>query len=362
MKISVIGIGNGGQAIAGWLAMKGYDIALYGRNPEVVKQLQDKGVIRLVGAIEGEGKIRVITSNIHDAVRDAEIIMVVTTANAHASIAKQIVSDLKDGQTIILNPGRTCGALEFRRSLDICGCKARVYVAEAQTLVYACRLLDDGLVNIIGVKDKVLLAAIPASDTKAVLEKIRPVYSCFCEAENVMRTSLENIGAMFHPCVLLFNAATIERQDVFWFYRDMTPEIANFIEELDRERLNVGRAYGINLLSVSEWISYAYPATEGDTLCEKMRNNPAYYDIKSPSTIFTRQLTEDIPTGVLPIMELGEAAGVQVPLLRSIVHICSKLLRMEFKKYGRTLEHLGLVGLSKDEILAYCCNEKKVQK
>ena len=85
----------------------------------------------------------------------------------------------------------------------------------------------------------------------------------------------------------------------------MTPKIADFIEKFDRERLAVGKAYGIVLLSVSDWISYAYPGTPGDTLCEKMRNNPAYHDIKSPSTIFTRQLTEDIPTGVLPIMELG---------------------------------------------------------
>ena len=226
-------------------------------------------------------------------------------------------------------------------------------MAEAQTLVYACRLVKSGTVNIIGVKDKVLLSAVPASDTDYVIDRIKPAYPCFCAAENVLRTSLENIGAMFHPCVLLFNAATIERHDVFWFYRDMTPEIANFIEEFDRERLAVGKAYGIDLLSVNEWISYAYPTTQGDTLCEKMRNNPAYHDIKSPSTIFTRQLTEDIPTGVLPIMELGEAAGVNVPLLRSMVDICSKLLRIDFRKEGRTLEHLGLAGKTKDEIIEY---------
>lgn len=353
MKICVIGTGNGGQAIAGWMAMQGHEVRLYGRNEQTIERLSSKGVITLHGAIEGEDSPSLITSNIHEAVRGSDIIMVVTTANAHGSIAKQIAADLIDGQIIILNPGRTGGALEFKRALDASGCKARVYVSEAQTLVYACRLVEDGVVNIIGVKDKVLLSAVPASDTQAVLDRITPIYPCFCAAENVLRTSLENIGAMFHPCVLLFNAATIERHDVFWFYRDMTPEIANFIEEFDKERLAVGKAYGIDLLSVNEWISYAYPATQGTILCEKMRNNPAYHDIKSPSTIFTRQLTEDIPTGVLPIMELGEAAGVEVPLLRSMVDICSRLLRIDFRKDGRTLEHLGLAGKSKEEILSY---------
>lgn len=353
MRFAVLGTGNGGQAIAGWLAMQGHIVSLYGRNEKVAEELNAHKCIKLTGAISGEGYLSEVTNDLHKSVVDADIIMVVTTANAHGSIARQIAGDLKDGQVIILNPGRTGGALEFKRALEAAGCKARVYVAEAQTLVYACRLVENGMVNIIGVKDKVLLSAVPSSDTDYVLSKINPVYPCFCAAENVLRTSLENIGAMFHPCVLLFNAATIERHDVFWFYRDMTPEIANFIEEFDRERLAVGKAYGIDLLSVSEWISYAYPATQGTTLCEKMRNNPAYHDIKSPSTIFTRQLTEDIPTGVLPIMELGEAAGVEVPLLRSMVDICSRLLRIDFKKDGRTLEHLGLSGKTKDEIISY---------
>lgn len=353
MLVSIIGTGNGGQAIAGWLAMQGNKVSLYGRNEKTVEDLNTHKVIKLTGALSGEGHLAEVTTDIHKSVIGADVIMVVTTANAHASIARQIAGDLKDGQVIILNPGRTGGALEFKRALEAAGCPARVYVAEAQTLVYACRLVENGVVNIIGVKDKVLLSAVPSSDTDYVLSKITPVYPCFCAAENVLRTSLENIGAMFHPCVLLFNAATIERHDVFWFYRDMTPEIANFIEEFDKERLAVGEAYGIDLLSVNEWISYAYPATQGTTLCEKMRNNPAYHDIKSPSTIFTRQLTEDIPTGVLPIMELGEAAGVEVPLLRSMVDICSRLLRIDFRKDGRTLEHLGLAGKSKDEILSY---------
>ena len=353
MKISVIGTGNGGQAIAGWLSMHGYEVCLYGRNEKVIDELNRRGSIHLVGAINGEGSSIEFTSDIHSSVFGVDIIMVVTTANAHASIARQIARDLRDSQVIILNPGRTGGALEFKRALKAAGCSAHVYVAEAQTLVYACRVVENGIVNIIGVKDKVLLSAVPSSDTEHVLSRIKSVYPCFCAAENVLRTSLENIGAMFHPCVLLFNAATIERHDVFWFYRDMTPEIANFIEEFDRERLAVGIAYGIDLLSVNEWISYAYPATQGTTLCEKMRNNPAYHDIKSPSTIFTRQLTEDIPTGVLPIMELGEAAGVDVPLLRSMVDICSRLLRIDFRKEGRTLEHLGLAGKTKDEIIAY---------
>ena len=358
MKISVIGAGNGGQAIAGYLGLTGYDVSLYDIDEPKIEELQKKGGIELEGRIKGFGKVGCITTDIEEAVKGAEIIMVTTVANAHRAVAKSLAPFVEEGQVIILNPGRTCGALVFKQTLADCGSTKRYYLGEAQTLVYACRVVENGLVNVIGVKDEVLLSGLPASDTDYILEKINPIYPSFVKTDNVLRTSLENIGAMFHPCVLLFNAATIERNEIFWFYRDMTEQVAEFIEKFDAERLAVGKAYGIDLLGVKDWIKFAYKDTEGETLCERMRNNPAYHDIKSPSTIFTRQLTEDIPTGVLPIMQLGKAAGVETPLLESMVHICEALLNMDLHTNGRSLKNLGLEGMDKEGILNYVTNGK----
>ena len=357
MKIAVIGAGNGGQAIAGYLGMVGHEVSLYDIDAPKIEELQLKGGIKLEGRVSGFGKIECITTDIAESVKGAEIIMVTTVANAHKAVATAIAPYLEDGQVVVLNPGRTCGALVFKQTLKNAGCTKRIYLGEAQTLVYACRVIENGHVNVIGIKDEVLLSGLPAKDTDYILKKLNPIYPCFQKADNVLCTSLENIGAMFHPCVLLFNAATIERNDMFWFYRDMTEQVAAFIEKFDAERLAVGKAYGINLLSVREWIKFAYKDTVGDTLCERMRNNPAYHDIKSPSTIFTRQLTEDIPTGVLPIMEFGRAAGVPTPLLESMIRICEALLNKDLHSNGRNLNNLGLTGKNKQEILDYITHE-----
>lgn len=356
MKISVIGAGNGGQAIAGYLSIKGYEVSLYDRNQQKIEELKKVGGISLQGKISGYGKINHFTTNIEEVVYDADILMITTVANAHQDIAEKIAPYIKDGQIIILNPGRTCGALVFKQALKKNNCNKRYYLGEAQTLVYACRIIKPGIVNIIGVKDEVLLSALPACDTDYILSKVNDFYPCFMKADNVLRTSLENIGAIFHPCVCLFNAATIERQNEFWFYRDMTTQVARFIEKFDAERIAVGKAYGIDLLNVTEWIKFAYNDTEGDNLCERMKNNPAYYDIKAPGTIFTRQLTEDIPTGVLPIMELGKAVGVKTPLLESMLVIIENLLDADFHTDGRSLINLGLEGMNKDEIINYINN------
>ena len=352
MSIAVIGAGNGGQAFAGHLSSMGYKVRLYDREVSKVDELNRRKNIQLVGALHLESEIEFASADLKKVIVGADIIMVATTATAHRPIAAQMAPLLSDGQIIVLNPGRTCGALEFRNTLDEAGLSAKVYVAEAQTLVYACRLVENGIVNIIGVKDKVLLSAYPASDTPHVLKELKPIIPCFYAAKNVLQTSFENVGAMFHPTVVLFNEAAIERGESFFFYRDMTDGLAGIIEEADRERLAVAAAYGVSPISAYDWVSYAYNGVEGKNLCERMQNNPAYNEILAPKTIDCRQITEDIPTGIIPLAELGKAAGVPTPLFDSLISICSILHKKDYRKEGRTLKSLGLEGLSAEEIVA----------
>lgn len=349
--VAVIGAGNGGQALAGFLAYKGFSVKLYDRDLEKVEKLNKDKTITLTGALSIRGKIEFASVDIQKVVEDASLIMVATTATAHRSLASQLAPLLSDGQIIVLNPGRTCGALEFKNTLQRAGLDKRVYIAEAQTLIYACRLIETGKVNIIGVKDKVLLAAYPSSDTQVVLDRLNPIFNCFLAAKNVLQTSFENIGAMFHPTVVLFNEAAIERGNQFYFYRDMTDGLSRLIEATDKERLAVANAYGISPISAFEWVSYAYDGVNGDTLCERMHNNPAYYEILAPKTIDCRQITEDIPTGILPMAELGRIAGVETPIFNSLIAMCSCLLNRDFRSEGRNLANLGLENLSVAQII-----------
>ena len=351
MKIAVIGAGNGGQAYAAYLASKGHEVSVCERNPEIVSKLRQIGAIRLEGQLHCEGKPALVTEDVGEAIKGAELIMVTTTANAHKDLAKQMAQYLVDNQTIVLNPGRTGGALEFKQVLRENGVTKRVYLAEAQTLVFACRIVETGVVNIIGVKDRVLLSAYPANDTKYVLDKLKGVFDCFKEAANVLETSFENYGAIFHPTVVLFNEAAIERGNEFYFYRDMTPGLAHLIESVDDERLAVANAYGIHPVSASDWVAYAYDNIKGDTLCERMRNNPAYYEILAPTKIDCRQITEDIPTGLVPISEFGKVAKVPTPLMDAIITLCSELLHRDFRAEGRNLKNLGFERCEPKEII-----------
>lgn len=360
LKISVIGAGNGGQAIAAHCAMKGFPVCLYNRDIKKLGSLQKNKTIELYGVIKGQGVLHKVTSKIQETIDFADVIFVVTTADAHREIAGQMAPHLRDNQIVVLTPGRTGGLLEFNKVLSELHVAARVYVAEAQTLMYACRKKKEGKVHVIGIKDKVLIASRNRKETDYILYTLKKIYTCFCPAVHILQTSLENIGAIFHPCVVLFNAAAIERGDMFYFYRDMTPDIARFIQKVDLERISIGKAYGIDLISAEEWVSYAYPNIKGDTLCERMKNNPAYHDIIAPSTIYSRQLMEDIPTGLYPMAELGKLAGVDVSLMDSIINISSTLLGIDFRKQGRSLSSMGLIGRNVDEVIEGISNEFKI--
>jgi len=351
MNITVIGSGNGGQGIAGYLGMTGHKVVLYNRSIEKLKPIIESRGIILKGEINGFGKLELVTDNLQQAITGADVIMVATTADAHRNIAKDLSIFLESGQSIILNPGRTGGAIEFRNALTSNGFKKRVYIGEAQSLVYACRKEKEGVVNIIGRKKIVMFSALPSFDTSYMMTLLNQLFDCFIPVNNVLVTSLENIGAIFHPVVVLFNAAAIERKNIFYFYQDMTPTIASFIEEIDNERLKVGSAFALDLLSAEKWITKAYSGLSEGTLCEKMKANPAYCNILAPKTLDSRLITEDVPTGLLPISELGKMVNVDCPFMKSIITICQTLLNRNFYETGRTLFSLGLDNLSKEDFI-----------
>ncbi|MFE8034481.1 NAD/NADP-dependent octopine/nopaline dehydrogenase family protein [Thiohalocapsa marina] len=351
-EVAVLGAGSGGLALCGALALRGYRLRLWNRDPARLQPLREAGHIRLRGCIVADVPVPPCTTDLAEAVRGADVILVVTTAGAHEAIAARLAPLLEAGQCVLLCPGRTGGAIVVRQTLERMGCADGVLVAEAQSLVYACRA-DAACVNLIGVKALVPVAADPAADTNAVMQRVRPLFDCFRAAPSVLHTGLENIGAIFHPAIVLFNAAAIERDKGFYLYRDMTPRVAECLVALDRERIAIGAAFGIALYSIFDWIKRAYPLTEGDTLCERLRNNPAYNDILAPTRLDSRLLTEDLPTGLVPMAELGTTAGIETPLMDALIDLGGALLGRDFRAEGRTLERLGLAHLNSSQIITH---------
>jgi opine dehydrogenase len=64
-----------------------------------------------------------------------------------------------------------------------------------------------------------------------------------------------------------------------------------------------------------------------------------------PKSLDHKFITEDVPTGLIPISALGRAAGVETPGMDALVELVRKMTGKEFAAEARTLEHLGLGGM-----------------
>lgn len=347
-RFCVIGAGNGGIAMAGHLGIKGFPVTLYNRTASKLEAIHSSGGVNLDGAVEGFGPVEKASDSLADALDGADVIMVVTPASAHPAIARAMAPYLKPNQVVVLNPGRTGGALEFSWVLRSCG--RHNIVAEAQTFIYASRHLGGDRARIYRIKRTVPLAAFPASETQRILRLLRPVYPQFKATRNVLHTSLLNMGAMFHPAPLLLNAARIENGESFDYYHEgFTPAVASIVAKLDGERMAVSRALEIPDCSVEQWLRQTY-GTRGTTLYECIQNNHAYAGIKAPSDVNHRYIFEDVPTGLVPIASLGRDLGVPTPHIDSIIELASCVHGTDYWQVGRTTEKLGLKGLSVSEM------------
>ncbi len=342
MNIAIIGAGCGGQAIAGFLASKGNKVNLYNRSPERIKHLLNTKKIQLQGKIRSKGKLNLVTADISEAVEGTDLIMVVTTATGHYEIAKALAPHLQEGQSIVLNPGRTFGSLEFMNALFEGGLKVDVNVAEANTLIYATRIIEPGVSDIKGVKKTISVSVLPYNRTSHVISLLNENYPQFYATKNFLTTSLGNIGAVFHPAIALLNRDRIKNQETFDFYRDgATKEVVEYMDHVDEERRNIARKFGVEVQSLREWLCERYDLQENN-LYDALHNNPSYGGLFAPTTLNMRYLTEDIPTGLVPFSELGKAVGVETSYIDNLINIASSELRVDFRGQGRNLYKLGL--------------------
>jgi opine dehydrogenase len=353
LQITVIGAGHGGKAMAADLAVHGYSVCLYNRTYQNIEVIAARRGIE-VTMEDGQqffGRIRLVTSDIAQALDGAQLIMVVVPASAHRDVALACAPYLQNGQIIILNPGRTGGALEFRHILQQEGCTAEVIVAETETFLFASRSDGPAEARIFRRKNSVPLAALPASRTADVLNVLQEVYPQFIAAPNVLHTSLNNMGAVFHPALTLLNMGWIERTSgEFEFYIDgVTPATATILERLDRERVTVASALGIRAQTAQEWLARAYSA-HGDNLHQAIHDNPGYRGIKAPRSVRHRYIFEDVPYSLVPMSELGKRFGVEVWGMEAMIQLACIVDGVDYRHRGRTLERMGLVGLSLTEI------------
>jgi len=74
---------------------------------------------------------------------------------------------------------------------------------------------------------------------------------------------------------------------------------------------------------------------------------------KGPASANTRYISEDIPIGMVLWASLGRLLGVPTPTADSLIQISSVVHGTDYWQGGRTVEKLGLAGMTADDLVRY---------
>jgi opine dehydrogenase len=151
------------------------------------------------------------------------------------------------------------------------------------------------------------------------------------------------------------NAGQIERGESYRFYAEgVTPAVAHLYAAINAERVAVAAALGATVPSLADWFDRVYgvrEATLAET-CQRLTYNSdgPYQATGTPKSLDHKFITEDVPTGLIPMSALGVAAGVRTPAIDALVEIARCMTGKDFAAEARTLERLGLNGMDAAQI------------
>jgi opine dehydrogenase len=343
MNVTIIGAGNSGLAMAAHLSKEGHQVTLWNRSRNTISKLMNTHLVYSKGCIEGKFKIHCVTDDIVTALKNPEVIFITTPASSHKELAELIAKNINKEAIIVLNPGRTFGALEFYEVYHSYNKEYNQIIAETQTIIYTCRKTSDDTVNILAFKEDVLISTFDGNLNDYIISELPEcLQRYFIPAESMIETSIGNVGMILHCAPLLLNTGWTENKNNFYkyYYDGITPSIAKFIEQIDNERILVSEALGYRVETTQEWLKRTYNVT-GNSLYECIQNNDAYKTISAPESLYHRYIFEDVPCGLVPLEEIGKRLGINMNYTSLVIKLASKLLDYDFRENGRHLSYLN---------------------
>lgn len=361
-SLTILGGGNTAFAVAANLSLAGFRVTLCELPAfrQTVEPLLATREIALDGvAYRDTARVHAVTTDFAAALAENDTVLLIVPAYAHKAFAEACAPHLRPGQTVVLMPG-TLGSLEFvrvvreRRGPDLFAGSEGLTVAETDTAPYVCRKTGPASAHIWGVVTGLGVGVFPAARTEPACRRIEELFAGARAYPNVLACGLAAMNPVVHPAGVLLNAGRIEHsRGEFYFYEEgVTPAVCQLIYAVDRERRAVAAALGLDLPPVDEAFHRAGFGPQGD-LWAAINGSRMLTQLKAPGSLETRWLSEDVPYGLCAWVSLGERLRVATPILRSLIHLTSAMMGIDFWKSARTATELGIGEMRLEQLLCF---------
>lgn len=355
MRISILGAGNGGLAMAADWSLHGHQVSLFDFEQfgTQIAAINDNGGIYVEGQLEGFATLNYAGHSIAKALDKAELVVIVGPAYSTIHFAKVIKNHIQNGQHIVVCPGSIGGGFIVKKELGLSHEDDSIIVSETSTLPYAARIIKPGHVRIFNrLKGGLYISALPVSKTDFIMNQFDQIYNAFTSSTHYFQTMLQNANPVIHPAVSLLNAGRIDDPNVsFLFYEEgVTPHVGRLIEAVDLERIALGKALGVEILS-DPIIGVHQGYMVEDNYESGYRTAPGFKGVMAQSNLDHRYINEDVGYGLVFMKELSLKLGIQTPAIDSVIKIASIIMQRDFiAEEKRSLKDLGLESFSSEDL------------
>jgi opine dehydrogenase len=345
MRIAVLGGGNGSLAAAGDLTLAGHDVRLWRRDRAAIEAHKAAGGAITVKDFRGrhEAKPTLITGDIGEAVRGAELVLCPAPATAQPDIAKALAPHLSDGQVVFLPPG-TFGSMIFAKAAWDAGNRAKVAYAETGTLPWLTRKHGHFEAAITIRAKRLPTGVFPLTLKDHALVTIGRAFPGVIEpCGDALSGALMNAGPIIHPPLITMNAAPLEHFEKWDIHKEgTTASTRRVTDALDAERVALRQALGYGPPHFPLANHYAREGEEwmyGRGSHDKLTDSGDWRE----RIVLTehRYMREDVAIGLSFLASVGELVDVETPLVRAFLAIGSAICGEDFRA-RRTLASLGL--------------------
>ncbi len=344
MRVTVLGGGNGGFAAAADFVEAGHEVRLWRTDPAEAARQRALGHITLKD-VRGERDVTpaLVTAELAEAVRGADLIIAPAPATTHAALAPRLAQVLEDGQVVFLCPG-TLGSVILARALHAHRPGARVAFAETGTLPWLARKHGPDKVAITVRAKRLPVGVLPLELAEPALSVLRAAFPGVIEpCGDALSGALMNAGPVIHPPLITMNAGPLEHFERWDIHKEGTqPAIRRVTDALDAERIAIREALGYGAPHFPLADHYAKEGPEwmyGRGSHDRLTDSGDWRE----RIVLTRHryMLEDVRLGLSLLCDAGRVAGVRTPLAAAFLAIGGAVCGADFAG-ERTLAACGL--------------------
>lgn len=320
MRITIIGAGNIGTAMAVELAAKGHAVVVYSSKPNLWDKtlyeydVEDKLLV--------SGKIIKATSNLKDAVFDAEILLITVPSFMFCPLGQELKPLIKSEQIVGVVPGSGGAEFAFADLIQM-GCT----FFGLQRAHCIARLKEYGRsVHMLGKKSQLFVGAIPSNKSQLIARLLESLFDIPCVAtKNYLSVTLTPSNPILHTS-RLYSLFRDYHEGVIYphnclFYGEWTDEASDMLIRCDAEEQLLCNAIPLDLSDVVSLQKY-YESSTPEAMTTKIRSIKAFDGLGSPMVNVgngwipdwtSRYFIADFPFGLKIIKDMAELFDISTP-------------------------------------------------